>query len=268
VSSLPTFIIIGAMKAGTTSLFRYLGTHPDVAISKKKETNFFLGRREYERGLDWYREQFDGAKPARGEASPNYTKRHMWVGVAKRIVTTVPDVRLLFVARGPIARIQSHYVHNVSHGRETRPFSQAIAEDKRYVQTSRYAYQLEPFREHFDRDRILFVDSDDLRDDTLTTMKTAFDFIGVRADHVMDEADIQYHRSADKTRPSILERRVTNKRTRKLLRPLLPARVTGRPPIRWPEPTPADVDLLTRELRDDVAQFRTLTGMPFAQWPL
>jgi hypothetical protein len=114
----------------------------------------------------------------------------------------------------------------------------------------------------------MFIDSDDLRDDTATTMKAAFDFIGVRADHEIDGTDVQHHRSADKTRPSLLDRRVADKRTRKRLRRYLPAFVTERRPIRWPEPTPADVDLMTRELRDDVARFRALTGMAFAQWRL
>jgi hypothetical protein len=268
VSSLPTFIIIGAMKAGTTSLFRHLGTHPDVSISKRKETDFFVGRHEFERGLDWYGSLFDPSRSARGEASPNYTKRHVWTGIAERIATTLPEVRLIFVARDPIMRITSHYMHNVSKGRENRPFTHAIIENRGYIQTSRYAYQLEPFVEQVARDRIMFIDSDDLSNDTSTTLKAVFDFIGVRADHEVTNLDTRFHMSTDKTRKSVLERRVGNPRVRDLLRPLLPSRLSERQPVQRPRPTATDIDFLTGELRDDVARFRALTGLAFAQWSL
>lgn len=256
------------MKGGTTSLFRYLGTHPEVSVSRMKETNFFFRHRDDERRLAWYRDQFDPDKPARGEASPNYTKRHVRAGVAERIAATLPDVRLLFVARDPVARIVSHYVHNLAHGRETRPFSEAVANDDRYVETSRYAYQLEPFLEHFPREHIMVVDSDDLRDDTATTMRAVFSLIGVRADHTPTNTGTQFHQSSHKTLSSPLERRVADRRVRALLRPLLPARLSERPRIQRPEPTPADMELLTRALRDDARRFRALTGLPFAGWPV
>lgn len=268
MSGLPTFLIVGAMKAGTTSLFRHLGTHPDVSISATKETNFFLGRHEYERGLDWYRDQFDSSRPARGEASPNYTKRHAWSGVAERIATILPEIRLIFVARDPIVRITSHYMHNVSQGRENRPFTRAIADDRGYVQTSRYAYQLEPFVENFARDQIMFIDSDDLRDDTQTTLKAVFDFVGIGTDHEAPNLEARFHLSSDKTRKSVLERRVGNPRVRALLRPLLPGRLSERRPVPRPTPTAGDIAFLTGELRDDVAAFRTLTGLALPSWPL
>ncbi|MDP3972766.1 MAG: sulfotransferase, partial [Candidatus Nanopelagicales bacterium] len=76
--ALPTFLIVGAMKSGTTSLHRYLGQHPDVFVSKKKELHFFAKHRD--RDLGWYEEQFaDGSdRLARGEPSTSFTKLPVW----------------------------------------------------------------------------------------------------------------------------------------------------------------------------------------------
>ena len=79
---LPTFIVIGAMRAGTTSLHSYLALHPDVFMSAKKELNFFKSDGEFSKGVEWYSAQFDGSFPVRGESSPNYTKYPVATGVA------------------------------------------------------------------------------------------------------------------------------------------------------------------------------------------
>ena len=77
VPRLPTFLVIGAMKAGTTSLYHYLRDHPQVFMPETKEVNFFNPRRNWHRGMTWYEEQFSAAPPgtvAVGEASTSYTK--------------------------------------------------------------------------------------------------------------------------------------------------------------------------------------------------
>ena len=83
MSALPTVVIIGAMKCGTTSLHRYLDLHPQAAMSRPKELNFFIGpvaagsadwaRGNWHRGAAWYAAHFDPSAEVRGEASPGYT---------------------------------------------------------------------------------------------------------------------------------------------------------------------------------------------------
>ena len=85
VGRLPSWIIIGTMKAATSSLHRYLAEHPDIAASEPKELDFFIEPRFSELGLDWYRAKFadpPGALAA-GESSVNYTKVHEFPGVAE-----------------------------------------------------------------------------------------------------------------------------------------------------------------------------------------
>ena len=116
---LPSFLVIGAMKAGTTSLYHYLHAHPQVFMPSIKELDFFVAGGNWGRGLHWYQKQFAGAGPgavAVGEASTMYTKYPSVDGVPERIAAHLPEVRLVYVVRDPIDRIRSHYRHRVAVG--------------------------------------------------------------------------------------------------------------------------------------------------------
>lgn len=154
---LPDFLIIGAMKAGTTTLFRWLASHPGCALPAVKEPHFFSRDDRYARGVDWYCSHFrDTGGRLTGEASASYTDPGVVETVAGRIAALVPDVRLVFVARQPEARLRSHYVHEVQRRRERRPFRLAVEQpDSPYVARSGYAQCLGPFLERFARDRLL-----------------------------------------------------------------------------------------------------------------
>lgn len=156
---LPNFLIVGAMKSGTTSLYRDLQSHPDIFLPEHKEPEAFSsdavlrpgGRADYaalfKRGAGY---------PLRGEASTGYTKRPEIDGVAARARAVLgPDVRLVYVVREPIGRMVSHYHHDVALGRHDRPLNEALLELPRYVDFSRYAYQLEPWFEAFGPERVL-----------------------------------------------------------------------------------------------------------------
>ena len=132
--TLPTFLIIGTMKGGTTSLHRYLRQHPEVFMPERKELNFFLDEyagppidppeeRNWSRGITWYERQFAGAEDERavGEASANYSRYPTYPGVAERIAKIVPEMKLIYLMRNPIDRVLSHYLHDFAKGRERQP---------------------------------------------------------------------------------------------------------------------------------------------------
>ena len=162
---LPTFIVIGAMKAGTTSLARYLDEHPDVFVCNPKEPQFFIESGTWDRGVAWYRELFAGGRDsiARGEASTDYSKLPRHSGVVDRIAAVAPDTRIVYSVRDPIERIRSHYVHEVAHMGLRQPLADAVRDDPNYVDFSRYAYQIAPYRERFGDERVQIVTSEDLR---------------------------------------------------------------------------------------------------------
>ena len=199
---LPGFIIIGAMKCGTTSLHEYLNAHPALFMSKKKELDFFVEEENYGKGLDWYRGWFPDDGTLCGESSPNYTKRHLFKGVPERIHALLPDAKLIFVARDPIERLLSHWAHAIAFGRRTanpqRTFGQK-REEHNFVRTSEYDDQLAPYLDLFSRDRILVLTAEDLRHRRLETIRKTFGFLGV--DDTFEDpsfGDI-HHASAEKT---------------------------------------------------------------------
>jgi hypothetical protein len=197
---LPTFIVIGAMKAGTTSLFHYLRGHDQIFMSKIKELDFFVAEGNWSRGLDWYRQQFAGAGDAlaRGEASTLYTKYPQYDGVPERIARVVPDVRLIYVVRDPLARMRSHYQHRVKTGAETAPPEVALVEDPIYLAYSSYGMQLERYLEHFPREQILVVTSEALRSDRRATVQGVYDFLGVDSSQVPDVIGTEFYRTAER----------------------------------------------------------------------
>jgi hypothetical protein len=178
---LPNFLVIGAFKSGTTSLFEYLRSHPQVYMPEAKELGFFVAEHNWGRGLGWYRDQFRpaGAALAIGEASPAYSCHPLYAGVPARIASTLPGARLVYLVRHPVARMRSHYLHRVANGYEDRPFRRAVLETPAFIELSRYATQLERYLDYFDRAQILVVSREALLSDRRRTVRRVFEFLGV-----------------------------------------------------------------------------------------
>jgi hypothetical protein len=204
---LPDFLIIGAQRAGTTSLYEYLVAHPQAGPAFKKEVHFF--DRNWEKGVDWYRSNFPLRSQRRaverrglafrcGEASPYYL---FHPAVPERVAEILPDVRLLAILRNPVDRAYSHYQHEVRKGREPLSFAAALdAEAERlagqeeavaagraseahrcfsYLARGRYAEQLERWLERFPRERLLVLEAGTFYADPAAAMAPAFEFIGL-----------------------------------------------------------------------------------------
>jgi hypothetical protein len=198
---LPDLIVIGAQKCGTTSLHHYLDAHPEVAMSQPKELDFFIGRDGWARGRAWYEEHFKSSPAAiRGESSPSYTNYPRYRCVPERIAQMVPDARLIYVVRDPIARIVSNYIHSYANG-ETRRGIDAELGDLRnsdYVGQSLYFTQLRRYLRVFPAERILVIAQEDLLNDRLGTLRRVFAFLGVAEDFVSPRFDREHHPSATK----------------------------------------------------------------------
>jgi hypothetical protein len=189
--ALPSFFIIGAGKAGTTSLNYYLDLHPEIQMSAIKEPNFFAGPangRPYPMGrvetLQEYERLFDPAVAVRGEASPAYTSFPLREGVPARIKEAVPQAKLIYLVRDPVARTVSHYQHLVATGAERRSLPETLADlgDPFQLATtcySMYASQLEQYLNCFPMDRILVIDQADLLSERRAVLARAFRFLGV-----------------------------------------------------------------------------------------
>ena len=196
---MPDFLVLGAMKAGTSSLFQLLLRHPDLRGPYRKEVHYFGHAHRAGRSLGWYRAHFPRRRGGRwltGEATPDYLYDPE---VPARIRETLPDARLIAVLREPVGRAVSHYFHEVRMGRETLPIEEAFAlEDARlahaaalgeggretlhhagYRHRGLYAEQIERYLALFPRERLLVLGSGELRRAPEATMARAFAFLGL-----------------------------------------------------------------------------------------
>jgi hypothetical protein len=174
----PDFLIIGAMKAGTTSLFRWISSIEDVRVPDQKEMDFFSGD-NWERGFDWYREQFPVGPHVTGEASPSYTHPAKAGLSASRIHDSYPHMPMIFLARDPTDRARSHYRHSVQRGRENRRFEEAASPDSDYVVGSLYSHGLEPYLTRFPTSQILILTFERLTGDSGEGWASILDFLGL-----------------------------------------------------------------------------------------
>ena len=208
---LPDFLIIGTQRGGTTSLHRYLDTHPCVGPAANKDLHFF--DRRYHKGLAWYRGHFPTsiekyyAEHIRrhpfvtGEASPSYLF-HPYA--PKRVAAAMPHVKLIILLRNPVDRAYSQYHHAVELGHETIPtFEDALdAEEERiareeehilkdehyyseqykhlsYLTKGIYVDQLRRWMDLFPREQFLILRSEDFYADSATTYQEVLTFLGL-----------------------------------------------------------------------------------------
>lgn len=208
---LPGFLVIGAQRAGTTSLYRSLSEHPAVlpAVRHKGVHYFDVA---YPRGLRWYRGHFPLRSAARrvqrrvgspamtGEASPYYM---FHPAVPQRIAESLPDVRLLVLLRDPVERAYSAWKHEKSRGFETESFERAIDlepqrlageaeklladpayislphQHQAYLSRGCYSEQLRTLFEAVGRDRVLVLDFADYWSDPYAHFSRVLSFLGL-----------------------------------------------------------------------------------------
>ncbi|MGH7558953.1 MAG: sulfotransferase domain-containing protein [Gemmatimonadota bacterium] len=162
---LPDFIVIGTMKSGTTSLFRWLEVQPECVLPRLKGIDFFTRDENWRKGVHWYSEFFSMApeEALTGEASPSCTHPDLAPKAARRMAGVVPDVRLIVSLRNPVERLRAQYRHDLQRGRETRSFVDAVADaNGQLVQRSLYWKVLQPYIELFPREQICVVRFEDL----------------------------------------------------------------------------------------------------------
>jgi hypothetical protein len=276
--TLPNFLVVGAMKSGTDSLWQYLRRHPQVFMSDLKEPEFFVTELNWSRGVRWYEQQFVGADGAVavGEASTSYSKYPLYRDVPSRIADTIPDVRLIYLIRQPIERIRSQYLHQRLLREERRPIERAVLEDSSYVDFSRYAMQIDRYLECFDRSHLLVVRSEDLRSDRDRTLRRIVAFLGLDGVPSMEVVTEEFHRTVDKRvlRDGLdwLHHLPGYERVaRRIPRPIKTA--TYRLRTRGVDTTGSEIDPVLRSrlealLRDDVVRLPALLGAGFDAWGL
>ncbi len=196
---LPSVVMVGAQKAGTTQLYAYLLNHPRIFCAWRKEVSYFS--KHAERSVAWYRSHFPLTRrvaAVRGhtlDASPSYLPTP---AALRKMRDVLPHARIIVALRDPVSRAFSHYQHYKTRGQETRSFAQAVDDELRrneipprsgtalapnappllgYVARGYYAVQLELLLALYVPERVLVIDSADLFADTNSVCQRAFQFL-------------------------------------------------------------------------------------------
>ena len=202
-ATLPNFFILGAAKAGTTSLYDLLRQHPEVYLSFDKEPMFFSRDDYFARGKEWYgRTYFNEGRsfPLRGEATPHYLYWAEKVSARLKQVYGDEPVKFIVILREPVQRAHAWYWNMVKEGQETLPFVAALkAEEQRiaadwaeleshgsmrygYFRGGRYASQIRAYLNDFPMEHFHILLLEDLQRDPAAALKKISAFLGVQAD--------------------------------------------------------------------------------------
>ncbi|NMM48046.1 sulfotransferase family protein [Marinigracilibium pacificum] len=181
---LPEFIIIGAMKSGTTTLDRNLLNHSQIGFTKTKEPNFF--NRNFDKGIDWYLNQFQDNKEILGETSPNYSRRHIYPETVHNMYSTKKDLKIIYLVRDPIKRLVSHLHHDLyRHRIKSHEIDELIKIDSDYIKTSKYYYQIEPFIESFGLENIKVILFEEFINKPDKVLNDICSFLNVRYEKIL-----------------------------------------------------------------------------------
>ena len=179
--ALPDFLIIGAMKCGTSTLQAQLADHPGIFMTTPKEPNFFSDDDIHARGVDWYQALFDAAAPGdlKGEASTHYTKLPTYPRCLDRMAAVLENPKLIYMIRNPVARAVSHYVHEWTMGNVSTDLDHALDVHPELISYGCYGQQITPFAERYGTERIRVFSLEDMRRDPQAVLDQVGAFLGV-----------------------------------------------------------------------------------------
>jgi hypothetical protein len=205
---IPRFVlIIGAMKSGTTTLYDYLRTHPQIATGPNKEPGFFAFEETWELGFEWYETQFNFDRQVHTyalEATTDYTKYPFCKEVADRVSASAPrEFKLIYIMRHPLRRIESHSRHAERTGREVGQFpsprrshSLDSGVSPVSIATSRYAQQIDQYSEYYDRGDLLLLTLEKLAREPHATIAKVCKFLNLRT---LDIREVELKSNAGET---------------------------------------------------------------------
>lgn len=203
----PTVLVIGAMKCASSSLRRGLGQHPEICFLDGSDPSFFSDESQWQRGWSWYHGLFDpSAARVIGEGSNSYSMQAQYPCCARRIAESLPAVKLIYIVRDPLTRIESTWIQVRSHGGENvhHNFNRSVLSDTDHlIDPTDYWKQINAYRDYFSDDQILILFTEDLKADPMAFFYRCFIFLDVDPDFVVEGADERINRSKGKfiTRP-------------------------------------------------------------------
>ncbi|MBA2767691.1 MAG: sulfotransferase [Sporichthyaceae bacterium] len=279
--SLPQFLVVGAMKAGTTTLYQDLRRHPAVYLPEKELDSLVGADILTPRGRSRYEKLFEPADPGQllGQVSSPYAKLPDSERVVEHAERVLGDeFKVIYLVRDPVDRVVSQHRHEWSRGRLRDPLDLAVHNTPRLLNYTRYTMQITPWVDLVGSDRVRVVPFERYVADRATVLDTIFSFIGVDGlSATLTGLDRAHNRTGHVPVASgRVGRLVRSRRYRSLVRPLVPERVrrlgarsllsTDRP--RAADPSPATVDLIIQETAPELPPLQDLCGDVQPLWDL
>lgn len=283
MSSKVDFFIVGAPKAGTTSLYSYLDTHPQVCMSSVKEPNYFSAeelksqRLYYEEklyiDLEEYEKLFcDDNKKIKGEASVSYL---FYPSVPDKIFQYNPAAKIIIMLRDPKARAFSHWQMDERLGMVAVSFERILDDPEKYalhyqqyILLGFYYEQVKRYFDIFGKEKVHIILLDDLRSNKEKVIRNLYSFLNINFE-VPDKTEAQ--NTARRFRNPVLKRLYTNKFFRKTLSLLLPdllrESILRKTSIRDERQLDAaTADRLNDLYKKDIIALEKITGLNLYNW--
>jgi len=272
---LPDFIVIGAMRAGTTTLYNYLSRHPELGMSRKKETDYFIDDKYKKHSIDWYHGQFETGYKCYGEISPNYSKERDFRGVPKRINSIIPNCKFIYIVRDPVERFVSQIRHSHLLG-TTLPETDDIYNTHEWfhiLDASLYYRQISEYLKYTTMDSILVLEFEKLIEDPLPLLSEIAKFVGV-TDNWAHVEPHNYNGGENLAQlPSAynwLRRTEFFEYLRYIIPPnkinYLKGLITSKKKRVTPEINQSTIAKIAEGVADDADRFRQLTGLSLDSW--
>ena len=274
---LPDFLLIGAQKSGTTTLYEDLNVQPSICMSSIKEPEVLVKITDPPAAADYYARLFEvGAEHQRlGEASTVYSQLPRHQGVAERARDLLgADLRLIYLVRNPVERALSHHYHDYTRGHAGPNVDRAVRENAAFIDHGRYAMQLEPWIRAFGKDALLVLPFETYVAEREATVRRVGEFLSVPVDTTLIATDRAYNKSEGNRIYGYLRPLLSRDIWRLRIRPLVPKSLRLRvrdvlapkapdPPA---PPQPDTVEYLLERLAPDAERLRELLGPDAPGW--
>lgn len=229
----PNFLIIGANKAGTTSLYHYLSCHPEIFMSKIKEPNYFKhtpfdpeylkkwcnGAKNKEQLLDFMLEGYNGERMF-GEASTAYSGQNS-NHLAEYIYKSHPNMKFIYIIRNPIGRIVSRYLYLLSIGKIKEDFNTSLQDIETFLTHSLYYKQISHYLKYFDQTRIKVVIFEEFTKDPKITLSQIFEFLEVKKINIDPNLLKKYNKSVNRKKYKSNELKFTRENYDRMANPII-----------------------------------------------
>ncbi|MEL6606249.1 MAG: sulfotransferase [Cyanobacteria bacterium J06614_10] len=274
------YLVIGSPKCATTTMCKLLEQHPEVYMSQPKEPRFFCPAvPEEKQSWEWYSSLFEGVTSEKviGEGTVNYTASDYRSLVDPQLIHSYyPGIKLIYMVRDPIERIESHWLSHAIMGwpQKVSDFDIAVRTSSVYINTSRYWSHFNRFRRFFDDSQFHIIFFEDFVKSPETSMAVLFEFLGVDPYFQLKDAGQNYNKATEKRfRDSNLTRMLRSMGVIEGVRQLIPRPLykhaipflkqknVGRPA--WKDETLA---WAINELRDDSLRFLSYCNKPDDFW--